>query len=121
MNDEGLAEQLNREGFFPCRGSRFTAQIVLKMRCRHQIWIRLGNLHKNPRSRGYTVPEMARLIDIDPSWIYRSISDGKIEITKDQQYGCYLFPRTRAAVRSMKQLRKNQVVQVSFRKEHCDG
>lgn len=121
QNDEGLAEQLNREGFFPCRGSRFTAQIVLKMRCRHQIWIRLGNLHKNPRSRGYTVPEMARLIDIDPSWIYRSISDGKIEITKDQQYGCYLFPRTRAAVRSMKQLRKNQVVQVSFRKEHCDG
>jgi DNA invertase Pin-like site-specific DNA recombinase len=66
-------------------------------------------------------PEMARLIDIDPSWIYRSISEGKIDITKDQQYGCYLFPRTRAAVRSMKQLRKNQVVQVSFRKEHCDG
>src|SRR5207249_2251341 len=28
-DDTALAEQLNREGFFPCRGARFTPQIVL--------------------------------------------------------------------------------------------
>lgn len=120
-DDAALAEQLNREGFFPCRGTRFTAQIVLKLRCRHRIWMGLGNLRRSPRPTGYTVPEMARLIDIDPSWIYRNISAGRIVIEKNRHYGCYLFPRTKTAVRDMKRLRKGQVLQVSFPKEHCDG
>ena len=75
----------------------------------------------SPRPSGYTIREMARQIGIDPSWIYCGISQGKIAIDKDRHYGCYLFPRTRAAVRSMRQLRKGNVLQVSFRKEHCDG
>jgi DNA invertase Pin-like site-specific DNA recombinase len=120
-DDAELAEQLNREGFFPCRGPRFTPQIVLKLRCRHHIWMGLGNLRRSERLPGYTIPEMARLIAIDASWIYRSIGQGRIAIDKDRHYGCYLFPRTRAAVRSMKQLRQGKVLQVSFRKEHCDG
>ena len=64
---------------------------------------------------------MAKLIAIDPNWIYRGISQGRIEIEKDRQFGCYLFPRTRAAVQAMKKLRKGKVLQVSFRKEHCNG
>jgi len=120
-DDASLAEQLNREGFFPCRGTRFTAQIVLKLRCRHRVWLGLGNLRNGSQPPGYTIAEMARLIDIDPSWIYRAIGRGRINIAKDIRYGCYLFPRTRSAIRSMKQLKRGQVLQASFRREHCDG
>ena len=64
---------------------------------------------------------MAGLIGIDPSWIYRGISRGDIQIEKDARYGCYLFPRTRSAISQMKQLKSDKVSQVSFPKEHCDG
>jgi len=120
-NDEGIARELNREGFFPCRGACFTRQIVLKLRCRHHVYLGLGKLRRGQRPPGYTIREMAALIRIDPSWVYRGIGAGRIDIEKDEKYGVYLFPRTRAAVQSMKQLKQNQVLQVSFRKEHSDG
>lgn len=121
QGDAAIAEQLNREGLTPCRGARFTTAIVLKMRGRHRIWTGLGQLRRGMRPPGYTVGEMARLIGIHPSWIYRGISERRIDVTKDVRSGCYLFPRTNAAVDRMKQLRRGTVRHVSFREEHCDG
>jgi DNA invertase Pin-like site-specific DNA recombinase len=120
-DDEGIVEQLNREGFFPCRGTCFTTQIVIKLRCRHHVYLGLGKLRRGHQAPGYTAQEMADLIGIDRSWIYREIGNGRIEIAKDEYYGCYLFPRKRAAVRSMKQLKQGKVPHVSFRKEHFNG
>ena len=70
---------------------------------------------------GYTIREMADLIGIDPSWIYRAISRGQILIEKDARYGCYLFPKTGSTIDQMKQLKNDKVPQVSFPKEHRDG
>jgi hypothetical protein len=63
---------------------------------------------------------MARQLDIDPQWIYRGIAKGRIAISKDSRCGCYLFPRTKAAVARMKQLKCGNVDQVVFRKERGD-
>ena len=46
LRDEALAERLNQEGYFPCRGPVFTRQIVLKLRCRYGIRVGLGRLLK---------------------------------------------------------------------------
>ncbi|HTU18836.1 MAG TPA: recombinase family protein [Gemmataceae bacterium] len=121
LRDEAIAECLNREGYLPCRGDRFTAPIVLKLRSRHRIRVGLGKLRQGQRPPGYTVGEMARLIGIDPSWISRKITRGQIELEKDVVYGCYLFPKTRAAIAQMRQLKNGEVRQVSFPKEHHDG
>jgi DNA invertase Pin-like site-specific DNA recombinase len=121
LRDEAIADHLNREGDFPCRGERFTAAIVLKLRGQHGIRVGLGKLRQGPRPPGYTVGEMAGLIGIDPSWISRKISRGQILLEKDARYGCYLFPRTREAIDQMKQLKNGRVRQVSFPKEHRDG
>jgi hypothetical protein len=121
LRDEAIADHLNREGYFPCRGGRFTATIVLKLRCRHQIRLGLGKLRRGEHPAGYTIREMARLIGIDPSWIYRGIGRGKIHISRDERFGCYLFPRTREAIRQMEQLKSGKVCQVTFPKEHRDG
>jgi DNA invertase Pin-like site-specific DNA recombinase len=121
QDDAAIAEALNREGFRPCRGAAFTAEIVLKLRRRHQIWKGLARLRRGERPPGYTVGEMARLIGIDPSWISRKISRGQILLEKDPRYGCYLFPKTRSTIAQMRKLKSGQVLQVSFPKEHCDG
>jgi len=118
--DTAIAEQLEREGFTPCRGGRFTAEIVSKHRGQHQIRSGLGRLRRGERPPGYTIVEMAQQIGIDPSWIYRGIAKCRIEIFKDSRYGCYLFPRTKAAVARMRHLKCGKVRQVTFRKEHCD-
>jgi len=121
LRDEALAERLNREGYFPCRGPAFTPTIVLKLRCRYGIRVGLGRLRRGDRPRGYTITAMARLLKVDAAWIYRGLQEGRIRMERDVHFGCYLFPRTRAAVTQMKQLRKGEIGQVSFRQEHRDG
>jgi DNA invertase Pin-like site-specific DNA recombinase len=121
LRDEALAERLNQEGYFPCRGPAFTRQIVLKLRCRYGIRVGLGRLRRGDRPKGYTITAMARILRVDPSWIYRGLSEGRIRMEKDVHFGCYLFPRTRIAVKQMKQLRNGALCQVSFLEEHCDG
>jgi DNA invertase Pin-like site-specific DNA recombinase len=105
MRDDGMAEQLNREGYYPCRGDSFTAGIVLKLRCRHGVRLGLGRLRRGELPRGYTIRAMARLISVDPSWIYRGIRNGSIEVARDEQFGCYLFPYTQAAINEMKRMK----------------
>jgi DNA invertase Pin-like site-specific DNA recombinase len=119
--DEAIADRLNGEGYFPCRGARFTATIVLKFRIRHRIRLGLGKLRRGEHPAGYTIREMSRLIGIDPSWIYREIGRGRIDISKDERFGCYLFPRNRESIQRMKQLKCGKVCQVSFPTEHHDG
>jgi len=121
LRDSAIAESLNQEGYFPCRGATFTPGIVLKLRCRHGLHVGLGRLRRGELPRGYTITAMARLLGVDPGWIYRRLHEGRIRIARDAQFGCYLFPQTREAVRRMKQLRRGQVEQISFLEEHCDG
>jgi DNA invertase Pin-like site-specific DNA recombinase len=121
QRDNAIAESLNKEGYFPCRGATFTPGIVLKLRCRYGIHLGLGRLRRGELPRGYTIAAMARLLGVDPCWIYRGIRQGRIGVPRDTQFGCYLFPHTREAVRRMKQLKSGKVAQVSFLEEHCDG
>jgi hypothetical protein len=67
---------------------------------------------------GYTVPEMARLIKIDPSWIYHRILDGRIRMGKHSKYGCYLFPKNQQAIDELKGLKNREVRHVSFQEVH---
>jgi DNA invertase Pin-like site-specific DNA recombinase len=121
LRDEGLAARLNEEGYYPCRGAAFTRQIVLKLRCRYGIRVGLGRLRRGDQPHGYTITAMARLIEVDPSWIYRALYDGRIRMERDVHFGCYVFPRTQHAVQEMKRLRKGEICHVCFLEEHCDG
>ncbi|MFI5461328.1 MAG: hypothetical protein ACHRXM_38490 [Isosphaerales bacterium] len=47
---------------------------------------------------------MAQQIGMDPQRIHLGIAKGRIENAKDSRFGCYLFPRTKAAVARMRQL-----------------
>lgn len=121
LRDEALAEHLNQEGYYPCRGAAFTPHIVLKLRSRYDIRVGLGRLRRGDQPHGYTITAMARLLEVDPAWIYRALRDGHLQMGRDIRFGCYLFPRTHDAVRQMKRLRNGEICHVSFLEEHCDG
>jgi hypothetical protein len=121
LADGAIAKCLNEEGYYPCRSARFSREIVLKLRGRHQIRLGLAKVRAGNLATAYTVRELADLLRVDASWIYRGIYEGRIAVTKDDRYGCYLFPRNQRTIAALKRLKAGKVPQVSFRKEHCDG
>jgi hypothetical protein len=119
--DIAIAEQLNREGFAPCRGIVFTPQIVLKLRGRYKIYLGLERIRRGPLPVAYTIAALARRLRVDPAWIYRRIVDKRIHIERDPMFGCYLFPRTRETVRGLQQLRRGEIPHIAFPKGHNNG
>ncbi len=119
--DEAIAARLQAEGHYPCRSTAFTPQIVLKLRSRHGIRLGRATVRAGGLPDVYTVREVARLLGVDPSWIYRAIGDERILVAKDARYGCYLFAHKEATIEALRQLKAGQVQQVSFRKEHSNG
>lgn len=120
---EQVIKTLNDEGLVPCRGGAFTPQIVSKLKKRYGIVSNLEQLRRGSIElrTGRTITQMAKLIEVDPSWLYRKISKGAIRINKDATYGCYLFPRTKKCVNGLTRLRKGLLAHVSIQKVHHRG
>lgn len=118
MTAEQIAERLNTEGFIPCRGETFTKAIVTKLKVRHRILDNRKKASRGEVTSAYTVPEIAKLVKIDTSWIYRHISAGVIDIEKDARYHCYLFPRNRQTVALLNRLKRKEVSHVKIPKVH---
>ena len=121
LRNEEIAERLNHESFIPCRNASFTAGIITKIKRRHGVLSNLEKLRRGKPCRAYAVPEMARLIGIDPSWIYRKIGDGTIRIQRDPRYHCYLFPKDPKTIQTMKRLKNQEVRHAAIPKVHHDG
>jgi DNA invertase Pin-like site-specific DNA recombinase len=119
--DAAIAERLSAEGHIPCRGSAYSASIVLSLRQRYAIRIGLGRLQAGERHPGWTMNEVARRLGIHPSWLSRAIRRGRLIIAKNRLFGCYLFPRGRETIEKLRALRAATVRKVSFPEVHCNG
>ena len=121
LHADQIAQRLNAEERIPCRGQAFTGSIVIKLRQRHGIQDNLEKVRHGGLPCGYTLREMAHLIGIDPSWIYRQLGRDRLELSRDPRYGCYLFPRTQEAIDTMKGLKTGTLQHASFPEVHHDG
>jgi len=121
LDTSRIVQALNEEGFVPCRGGVFTKQVVTKLKQRYGILSNCGKVRCGGLPGVYTVREMAEAIGIHPSWIYRQIGDGAIDISKNVRYRAYLFPRTARSVRQMKRLKKGEIEHASFPAVFCNG
>jgi len=105
----------NDEGFTPCRGGKFTAAIIMKLKQRYDITSKFESLRQGEHpANKYTAEEIAVENGVQREWIYRKISRQKIRIKKDSIYGCYLFPRTKKAIRELQRLKEGKCAHVSF-------
>ena len=110
-----IITSLNKEGFVPCRGGKFTTAIVMKLKHRYGITSKLETLRQgNHPTNKYTSEQIAAEVGVKREWIYRKISRGAIRIEKDSICGCYLFPRTKQAVRELRRLKERKCAHVSF-------
>ena len=116
-----IAAALNSERLVPCRGGSFTRQIIIKFKKRFGIVSNLEKVRRGNVPLAYTPAELADILKIDRTWIYRQIADGSIRIKKDPTYGCYLFPRSKDCVAQLKLLRKGAVAHVSFPEGYSNG
>jgi DNA invertase Pin-like site-specific DNA recombinase len=121
FSDHQIAEQLNSEGFMPCRADGFTSAVVRKIKYRYHIVSNYTKVRTSSIPGGYTVGEIAKLIPVDPSWIYRRLERGDIQITKDRRFGCYLFPRQPSVVNDLKRLKSREVLQMTVPEVHHNG
>jgi hypothetical protein len=126
LTDEGksidqIVATLNDEGRVPCRGGSFTRQIVIKLKQRFGIVSNLEQVRREGVSFAYTIPEMAKLLDLHPTWFYRKIADDTIRVKKDPKYNCYLFPRNKKSIDQLKRLKKGAIAHVSFQTVHNSG
>ncbi len=119
--DEAMAARLNADGFAPCRGGEFTPGVVRKLRGRAGIRVGLGRLRGGERPPGYTMAEVARRIGVDVSWLSHAIRRGRLVVSKNREFGCYLFPRGRDTIVQLRALKAGTVRQVSFPEVHKNG
>lgn len=120
-SDEQIADHLNAQGLQPCRGERFTAIVVGKVRRRHGIVHNLEKVRQGQVASGYSIRELASKLRIDGNWFYRCIHDGRITITKDARFGCYLFPRNPDTLDQLRRLHRGELQHASFPKGHSSG
>jgi hypothetical protein len=121
---EQVLDALNsNRDLHPCRGGKFTPQIVHKLKQRFRIVSNLEQLRSRALTlpNAYTLPQMAKTIAIDPSWFYRKIRTGKIRIIKNEAAGCYLFPNTKQCENKLKRLRKGSLTHVTIPKVQFGG
>jgi DNA invertase Pin-like site-specific DNA recombinase len=121
LDDLEIASQLNCERFIPCRNTSFTASIVTKLKKRFGVISNLEKARRGEVTWAYTLPQLARLIDVHDSWIYRKISDGAIQIERDPRYHCYLFPKDQTTLNTMKRLKNQKICHASIQKVQHNG
>lgn len=119
--DAEIAERLSAEGHIPCRGSVFTATIVLNLRQRYKIRIGLGRVYTGERLPGWTTAEVAKQLGVHPSLLSRAIRSGRLAMHKNRLFGCYLFPRDRETMTKLRGLKAGKVRKVSIPEVHCNG
>lgn len=105
----------------PCRADGFTPTVVRKIKYRYHIVSNYTKVRTSSIPGGYTVGEIAKLIPVDPSWIYRRLERGDIQITKDKRFGCYLFPRQPSVLNDLKRLKSREVLQMTVPEVHHNG
>lgn len=113
--DTQIADTLNQEGYVSCRqASSFGAAGVLRFRLRHGLISAVEQARKRGVRGHYTLPEVAKILDVHPSWLYKRIGEGTIRIDKHPIYKCYLFEKKQKPVNQLRALRRGVSQQVSF-------
>jgi DNA invertase Pin-like site-specific DNA recombinase len=104
MADEAIAADLTQRGYRSPQRRVVLPSTVKIVRLRHGVLRQRSQSHPR-RVAGYlTVPQLARLLDVAPHWLYDRIHNGTIPVAKDRPTGLYLFPDTPATLEPLQAL-----------------
>ena len=61
-----------------------------------------------------TLPEVARKLGVPKAWMYNRISNGAIQIVKEERTGLYLFPDDPATIGRFRELKAGKIRKLQF-------
>jgi hypothetical protein len=120
-SDQNIAKTLTAQGYHSPKGDTVLVSTVRTIRLSN------GQLHQPDRSyprnvAGYlSVSQMAKKLGVTPSWIHARIRNGTIQVEKDSQLHCYLFPDTTDQLAELERLIPTSQSKSSFSQGHHDA
>lgn len=113
--DDEIAKQLTQQGYRSPMSDKVLLSTVSRLRLSNGIYVVRGE--KRRRVAGHiTVTELAKELGVNLAWIYHSIYDKRLLISKDPKTKLYLFPDNEETIEKIKTLKRKEVKQVSFLK-----
>lgn len=93
-SDEEIAHELTSAGYRSPRAATVLVSTVRRLRQAHRLFQNRSQSHPRQIAGYLTIPQIARVLDISPHWIYHRIDTGVIQVEKDATTRLYLFPDT---------------------------
>jgi hypothetical protein len=114
QSDEDIAAALTANGHRAPNLGTIKAATVRKLRLANRL-LRFPNKSQPRRKRGHlTVAQVADKLKIAATSIYRRLGDGTLNIKKDENLKCYLFPDKPATLAQLRQLLDGKIDNLAF-------
>jgi DNA invertase Pin-like site-specific DNA recombinase len=118
--DRQIARRLTEMGHRSPQRQQVVRSTVQTIRHRHGLIRgarvkRVKGASREHHVPGYlTLPEVARRLEVPKHWIYNRISNGAIQVAKDERMGLYLFPDDPATIERFRELKEGKVRKLRF-------
>ncbi len=115
--DRQIARRLTEMGHRSPQREQVVRSTVQTIRHRHGLirGARVKGASREHHVPGYlTLPEVARRVEVPKHWIYNRVSNGAIQVAKDERMGLYLFPDDPATIERFRELKEGKVRKLRF-------
>ena len=115
--DRQIAQRLTELGHRSPQRQHVVRSTVQTIRHRHGLirGARGKGASREHHVPGYlTLPELARKLEVPKPWIYNRISNGSLQVAKDERKGLYLFPDDSVTIERFRELKEGKIRKLQF-------
>jgi len=119
IGDQEIAATLTGNGFCSPKSDQVLVNTVINIRLSKGLLRDPGRSYPRSVTGFLSVSQMAKKLGVTPAWIHARIGNGTIEVEKDGQFNCYLFPDTVDELAKLQRLVSNSQAKSSIsRRQH---
>ena len=113
-SDEDIANLLTQKGFRSPKAETFLTNTVKCWRVNNKVYH--DRKYSFPRSiKGkLTIPQISKLIDVKPHWVYHHIKQGRIMMRRDKKEKIYLFPDKKKTVSDFNKFKSGSIKKLRY-------
>ena len=120
-SDAAIADYLTSLGHrSPMQPDRALPSTVRTVRLRHGVMQVRSQSHPRRVPGMLTISQIAQTLDLTLHWIYDRIHNERIQVTKDEETGLYLFPDEPETIEMFKQLKDGTLKKLRFSRGYQD-
>lgn len=112
--DEQIADRLTRQGYRSPQRSVVLPSTVRSIRLRHRVMVKRSQSHPRRIAGFLTIAQLTERLQLSPHWIYDRIHNGTIEVSRDPEWGLYLFPDKPGTLASFRKLLERKIKKLRF-------